>query len=200
MKILGLRLCPFCYRPDQGYFQTGCGLERCADYRPWYCTADRRASILTDNWTLCHYMTTCTAMSAAPTSPASGNQNYGDWLSFQGTSIEVINDYYYGYMHQLMAKMPGLPAIHRRKRNTPEIQAIKRKFLDPCHIDNGNLSIKSKEGNVPPIYELDRQKGVWENNSQPPCCGSQAGFYDSDEMRDAAESNGKKAKISVIVK
>ena len=191
-----------------GYFQNwAVGWSDVLIIAPWVLyqqTGD--ASILTDNWdAFVHYMDYLHSHEhGADQSPASGNQNYGDWLSFQGTSIEVINDYYYGYMHQLMSKIARITGNTQRETEyTQKFEAIKRKFL-ATHVtfDNGNLSIKSKEGNVGlQFMNWTDKKGVWENNSQSSLLWMlKLGFYDSDEMRDAAESNGKKAKISVIVK
>lgn len=191
-----------------GYFQNwAVGWSDVLIIAPWVLyqqTGD--ASILTDNWdAFVHYMDYLHSHErGADQSPASGNQNYGDWLSFQGTSIEVINDYYYGYMHQLMAKIARITGNTQKETEyTQKFEAIKRKFL-ATHVtfDNGNLSIKSKEGNVGlQFMNWTDKKGVWENNSQTSLLWMlKLGFYDSDEMRDAAESNGKKAKISVIVK
>lgn len=178
-----------------GYFQNwAVGWSDVLIIVPWVLyqqTGD--ASILTDNWdTFVHYMDYLHSHErGADQSPASGNQNYGDWLSFQGTSIEVINDYYYGYMHQLMAKIARITGnTHKETEYARKFEAIKRKFL-ATHVtfDNGKLTIKSKEGNVGlQFMNWTDKKGVWENNSQTSLLWMlKLGFYDSDEMRDAAE-------------
>lgn len=117
-------------------------------------------------------------------------RNFGDWLSFQGTSIEVMFDYYYGYMNQLMAEIAGIlgkeeeQAAYRAK-----FEGIKETFLE-THVTftDGNLVIKSGEGNKNYQFMFSAGKGgTWENNSQTSLLWMlKLGFYESDEMRDAA--------------
>ncbi len=178
-----------------GYFQNwATGWSDVLVILPWVLyqqTGDIAA--LTDNWdALVHYMDYMHSHErGTDQAPASGNQNYGDWLSFQGTSIEVINDYYYGYIHQLMAKMAGIIGnTQKQEEYSQKFEAIKRKFL-ATHVEfsNGNLTIKSKEGNVGlQFMNWTDKKGVWENNSQTSLLWMlKLGFYDSQEMRQAAE-------------
>ena len=161
---------------------------------PWVTylqTGDEAA--LTENWdTLVHYMDYMKSIergaNQAPT-PDTG-RNYGDWLSFQGTSVEVINDYYYGYMHQIMAKIAGVVGNKEKETEySQKFEAIKDKFIE-THVvfENGNLTIKSKEGNTNLQFQYGSGKeGVWENNSQTSLIWMlKLGFYDSEEMRDAA--------------
>ncbi len=178
-----------------GYFQNwAAGWSDVLIIQPWVLyqqTGDVFA--LSDNWdTLVHYMDYLHSHERGKDqAPASGNQNYGDWLSFQGTSIEVIYDYYYGYMHQLMAKIAQiLGETEKEQEYSQKFNAIKEKFL-ATHVEftNGNLTIKSKEGNVGlQFMNWTDKKGVWENNSQTSLLWMlKLGFYDSEEMKEAAE-------------
>lgn len=119
------------------------------------------------------------------------SRNYGDWLSFQGTSIEVINDYYYGYTNQIMAEIASiLGKTDRQEAYQKKFESIKQTFLD-THVtfNNGNLVIKSGQGNKNYQFMYSAGKGgVWENNSQTSLLWMlKLGFYDSDEMKEAAE-------------
>lgn len=149
-------------------------------------------AILTESWdALVHYMEYLQAHErGANQAPASGDRNYGDWLSFQGTSIEVMNDYYYGYMNQIMAKIAKVIGdTEKEKAYNEKFEAIKETFIR-THVDfsNGNLIIKSKEGNVNlQFMHWTDKKGIWENNSQTSLIWMlKLGFYDSEEMRDEA--------------
>lgn len=64
-------------------------------------------SILEDNWeALNHYMDFLKSRERAQyQSPMALGNAFGDWLAFQGTGLEVITDYYYGYVNQLMVQI-----------------------------------------------------------------------------------------------
>ncbi len=118
-------------------------------------------------------------------------RNFGDWLSFQGTSIEVMFDYYYGYMNQLMAEIAGiLGKEDEQAAYQAKFEGIKETFLK-THVTftDGNLVIKSGEGNKNYQFMYSAGKGgTWENNSQTSLLWMlKLGFHDSDEMRDAAK-------------
>lgn len=117
-------------------------------------------------------------------------QNYGDWLSFQGTCLEVVSDYYYGYMNQLMAEIAGILGREQEKAAyEKKFEGIKQAFLrDYVTFENENLVIKSGEGNTNYQFMYSVGKGgTWENNSQTSLLWMlKLGFYDSDEMQDAA--------------
>lgn len=118
-------------------------------------------------------------------------RNYGDWLSFQGTSIEVMFDYYYGYMNQLMAQIAGILGKEEKQAAYQEkFENIKQTFL-ATHVTfaDGDLVIKSGEGNKNYQFMYSAGKGgVWENNSQTSLLWMlKLGFYDSDEMKEAAK-------------
>lgn len=119
------------------------------------------------------------------------SRNYGDWLSFQGTSIEVIYDYYYGYMNEIMAQIAGiLGKGDRQQAYQKKYEDIKAKFLAThvTFVDN-NLVIKSGTGNKNNQFMYNAGKGgVWEDNSQTSLLWMlKLGFYDSDEMKEAAQ-------------
>lgn len=118
-------------------------------------------------------------------------RNFGDWLSFQGTSIEVIYDYYYGYMNQIMAEIAGILGKETEKAAYEQkFQDIKEKFLE-SHVtfEDGNLVIKSGEGQAKYQFMYDAGKGgKWENNSQTSLLWMlKLGFYSNEEMKAAAE-------------
>ena len=152
------------------------------------------ASFLKDNWeTLVHYMDYMKSRERGTNqAPAEGSMNYGDWLSFQGTSVEVVNDYYYGYMHQIMSKIANIIGdTQKAEEYSQKFDAIKETFLK-THVtfENGDLVIKSKEGNRNLQFQNGSGKeGVWENNSQTSLIWMlKLGFYDSEQMRQAAET------------
>ncbi|MBO5955438.1 MAG: family 78 glycoside hydrolase catalytic domain, partial [Clostridia bacterium] len=119
------------------------------------------------------------------------SRNFGDWLSFQGTSVEVIYDYYYGYINQLMAEMAGIIGkTDDKNRYNRKFEAIKRAFL-LRHVSfiAGKLTIRSGCGNKNNQFMYDAGKGgTWENNSQTALLWMlKLGFYKNDRMKEAAE-------------
>lgn len=80
--------------------------------------------------------------------PVAGDRNFGDWLSFQGTSVEVISDYYYGYMAKLMSRIGGIIGDKEsQEKYNQKFEGIKNTFLQ-THVtfDKGKLLIKSGTG------------------------------------------------------
>ncbi len=119
------------------------------------------------------------------------SRNFGDWLSFQGTSVEVIYDYYYGYINKLMAEMADiLGETDDKERYNNKFETIKKAFLKE-HVTFifGNLVIKSGKGDKNNQFMYDAGKGgVWENNSQTALLWMlKLGFYKNDKMKEAAE-------------
>ena len=154
-------------------------------------TGDR--NMLEDNWEVMDsYMTYLHERERAADQSwiPDNSRNYGDWLSFQGTSVEVIYDYYYGYMHQMMAKIAEILGKEEQTVYEEKAEAIKTKFI-ATHVtfENGNLTIKSGEGNKNYQFMYSAGKGgVWENNSQTALLWMlKTGFYDSEEMKEAAQ-------------
>ncbi len=152
-------------------------------------------SVLRENWdAMNHYMEFMKAHErGANQAPLSlgGSNNYGEWLSFQGTCVEVISDYYYGYVAQLMAKMAGvLGDTEKEETYSQQFEDIKETFLQ-THVtfQDGNLVIHSKTGNTRYQFQYGSGKeGVWEDNSQTSLLWMlKLGFYNSEEMREAAE-------------
>ncbi len=118
------------------------------------------------------------------------NRNFGDWLSFQGTSVEVIYDYYYGYINLLMSQMvEALEKTEDKERYDDKFEAIKSAFLEK-HVTfiDGKLVIKSGRGNKNNQFMYDAGKGgTWENNSQTALLWMlKLGFYKNDQMKEAA--------------
>lgn len=147
--------------------------------------------ILSDSWeAMVHYMDYLKQNERGQNqSPVdSHKQNYGDWLSFQGTSVEVISDYYYGYMNQLMEKIASiLGKDDKAQEYSQKFEAVKQKFIE-THVtfENGNLTIKSAKGDVNLQFQ-PWKIGVRENNSQTALLWMlKLGFYNSEEMKQAA--------------
>ncbi len=151
-------------------------------------------SILEENWDVFQqYMTFMKDRERAPNHCMIPNnaRNYGDWLSFQGTCLEVISDYYYGYMNQIMAQIAGILGKEAEKTAYEQkFAAIKQAFLD-AHVtfSNNQLVIKSGEGDHRYQFMDSAGKGgTWENNSQTSLIWMlKLGFYKDDAMRDAAK-------------
>lgn len=189
---------PSVFDDMNGYFSTwAAGWSDVEIIDPWvlYCqTGDK--SILEENWNaMVRYMDYMKAhergANQAPIDLGS-DRNYGDWLSFQGTSVEVISDYYYGYMAQLMAKIAEiLGNTEKEESYNQQFEDIKATFLK-THVtfDDGNLVIKSATGNMQKYQFMwwAGKGGTWEDNSQTALLWMlKLGFYDSDEMREAAK-------------
>lgn len=179
-----------------GYFSNwAAGWSDALVILPWVLylqTGDK--SILEENWDILEkYMDYLhnneRGEHQAPT--PNNERNFGDWLSFQGTSVELINDCYYGYVHMLMSKIASaLGKTDEQTEYSAKFENIKEKFIE-THIEfeNGVLTVKSSVGN--PLLQFQHgsgKEGVLEDNSQTSLLWIlKLGFYNSDEMRDAAE-------------
>ena len=159
---------------------------------PWtlYCqTGDQ--TVLTKYWeAMVYYMDYLKSKERGENQApiAGGGMNFGDWLSFQGTSVEVISDYYYGYVTRLMEKIAGIIGDAEKETYYNQLfEAIKSKFLN-THVTftNGNLVIKSGTGNTGYQFHYNYGKGgKWEDNSQTALLWMlKLGFYDSEEMKE----------------
>lgn len=154
-------------------------------------TGDR--SILEENWEVMEQYMTYLRERERGTNQCwipNNKQNYGDWLSFQGTSIEVMYDYYYGYMNQMMAQIADILGKEQAKTTYEQkFEGIRKAFL-ATHVtfENGNLVIKSGEGDKNFQFMYNAGKGgVWENNSQTALLWMlKLGFYENEAMREAA--------------
>lgn len=179
-----------------GYFSNwAAGWSDALVILPWVLylqTGDK--SILQENWDILEkYMDYLhnneRGEHQAPT--PNNERNFGDWLSFQGTSVELINDCYYGYVHSLMAKIASvLGKAEEQAEYSAKFENIKEKFIK-THIEfeNGVLTVKSSVGN--PLLQFQHgsgKEGVLEDNSQTSLLWIlKLGFYNSDEMKEAAE-------------
>ncbi len=150
-------------------------------------------SILENNWVVLQYYMDYLLENerGADQAPIPDNErNFGDWLSFQGTSVEVISDYYYGYINLLMSKIAHiLEYTEYEKIYQDKFEAIKEKFIEThVEFEDGNLLIKSGVGKLTyQFFYYTDKKGVWENNSQTSLLWMlKLGFYDSEEMKQAA--------------
>lgn len=188
-----------------GYFSTwGAGWSDVGIINPWVLyqqTGDE--SVLRENWdAMVKYMDTLASNEhGANHAPLDlgADRNYGDWLSFQGTSVAVISDYYYGYMTMLMSRIAEvLGETEKQSQYEAKFEALKQTFLDSyVTFDNGNLVIKSGDTSTQSYqffgqgYNADgspKKGGVWEDNSQTALLWMlKLGYYSSTEMRDAAE-------------
>ncbi|MGM9552299.1 MAG: family 78 glycoside hydrolase catalytic domain [Clostridia bacterium] len=118
------------------------------------------------------------------------HMNFGDWLSFQGTCIEVMSDYYYGYVTKIMAEVASILGDEEGKtKYEQKFEDIKNKFLS-THVtfEKGNLTIKSGTGDTSKQFGYREGKGgKWEDNSQTALLWMlKLKFYSSEEMHDAA--------------
>lgn len=89
-------------------------------------------TIIENNWNaMSHYMNWLKSHERAPyQARVEGGREFGDWLSFQGTSLEVISDYYYAYVVQLMAEMAeALGKTDDHNYYNDYFDKIKEKFL-----------------------------------------------------------------------
>lgn len=157
---------------------------------PWvlYLQTGNRG-FLSESWDiLVHYMDYLKSIERGrDQAPAPNNgMNYGDWLSFQGTSVEFMNDCYYGYINQIMAEISrALGKTEKEQEYRDKWNAIKKKFLE-THVERngGKLIVKSKQGNISLQFQAETdKKGIWENNSQTALLWMlKLGFYDGEEM------------------
>jgi len=127
--------------------------------------------------------------------PLFGGMNFGDWLAFQGTAVEVVADLYYAYVTKLMARISDILGDKARKKEYGQkFEDIKAKFLD-TYVDfsDNNLTVKSGEGNKGYQFQWELKGGVWEDNSQTALLWMlKLGFYKDEEM--------KKALVDLLVK
>ncbi len=151
-------------------------------------------SILERNWeAMQKYMTYLESTErGADQAPLSGDRNFGEWLSFQGTSTAVIADYYYGYDAYLMSRAAkALGRTEEAGKYSEKFEAIRTQFLK-THVTftDGKLTIKSGDTSASRYqfqYNMGKS-GVWEDNSQAALLWMlKLGFYDGDEMKEAAE-------------
>ena len=118
---------------------------------PWILyqqTGDR--SILETNWEeMNHYMDWLKNNErAAYQAPAIQRNGFGDWLAFQGTGYEVIADYYYGYVTQLMEQMAGiLGDAEKQSYYSERFENLKQTFL------NTHVSFNDEPQLDPTIFE-----------------------------------------------
>ncbi len=117
-------------------------------------------------------------------------RNFGDWLSFQGTSVEVISDYYYAYVTELMEKIARLLGDEERAvQYHQKWESIRDTFLATyVTFENEELLIHSRKGNTAKQFHYAAGKGgAWENNSQTALLWFlKSGFATSEEMKEAA--------------
>lgn len=145
-------------------------------------------SVIQRNWkALNRYMDFLKANERSPyQSPAKRNGvAFGDWLAFQGSSIEIMADYYYGYVVLLMAEMAEAIGNQEDTQKYKTLaESIKEKFIRTyITFEDGELIVHSDGG----TGSFMGKGGIREANSQTALLWMlKLGFYNSNEMRDAA--------------
>ena len=107
-------------------------------------------SVLETNWeAMNHYMDWLKNNErAAYQAPSIQRNGFGDWLAFQGTGYEVIADYYYGYVTQLMEQMAGiLEDAEKQNYYSERFENLKQTFL------NTHVSFNEEPQLEPTIFE-----------------------------------------------
>ena len=113
---------------------------------------------------------------------------FGDWLNFQGTSIEVMTDLYYGYTMQLMAEMAEiLGKADEAEYYGDRAQKMKETFIK-AHVTfdkAGVMTVHSEIGSPP--FGGYSSSGPLEPNSQTALLWMlKLNYFDSDDARQQA--------------
>jgi len=121
--------------------------------------------------------------------PIFGDRNCGDWLSYQGTNVAMMGDYYYAYSVLLLSKIATVLGKTKTAQTFQEkFNAIKSVFLSNHLIPSNEFTLRS--GNTD--YEENqffgqgpgKKGGVWEDNSQTALLWFlKLGFYEDDTMK-----------------
>lgn len=111
---------------------------------------------------------------------------FGDWLNFQGTSIEVMTDLYYGYTMQLMAQMAEvLGKDDEAAYYADRAEKMKEAFIQ-AHVtfdEAGVMTVHSEIGSLP----FMGNSGPLEPNSQTALLWMlKLDYFDSDDARQQA--------------
>lgn len=142
--------------------------------------------------------------------PLFGDRNCGDWLSYQGTNVGMMGDYYYAYVVSLLAKIAqALKKQSDQMRFEKKFMALKATFLSN-HLDRSKgflLRSGSTEFENHQFFGQGPGKkgGIWEDNSQTALLWFlKLGFYEDEAMRQEVLSllienirNQKPAKNSI---
>jgi len=109
---------------------------------------------------------------------------YGDWLSFQGTSSKLMSDYYYAYDAKLLSQMAAQIGKTEDAAKYAELfENIKNEIIKNYFEvdDNGKLTILSGKE---PSTTLVGQSGKSENNSQTALLWAlKLGIYENDDQK-----------------
>lgn len=123
--------------------------------------------------------------------PLFGEKNCGDWLSYQGTSVAMMGDYYYAYVVDILRQI-----AHELGKSSEEAMfsskycSIKKQFYQN-HVVYSNQRFTLKSGDT--TYEkhqffgqgIGKKGGVWEDNSQTALLWFlKLGFYKDNRMRE----------------
>lgn len=121
--------------------------------------------------------------------PLFGDKNCGDWLSFQGTNVAMMGDYYNAYVVLLLKK------IAIRLKRVEDVQGFQSKFETIKETFHKNHVAKS-EGFVLLSGDITHERyqffgqgdgkkgGVWEDNSQTALLWFlKLGFYKDEMMK-----------------
>lgn len=103
--------------------------------------------------------------------PLFGDRNCGDWLSFQGTSVAMMGDYYYLYCLSLLMQVAELIAPTNYPFLQRKYEKVKERFY-VNHVVGHDDDICLKSGDLSSVpyqffgYGENGKSGVWEDNSQ----------------------------------
>lgn len=103
--------------------------------------------------------------------PLFGDRNCGDWLSFQGTCVAMMSDYYYLYCLLLLMQIAEVIAPEDFLSLKIKYQKVKERFyLNHVMGTDENICLKSGDLRSVPYqffgHGKDGKSGVWEDNSQ----------------------------------
>lgn len=124
--------------------------------------------------------------------PLEGDRNCGDWLSFQGTSVAMMGDFYYAFVISIIEKI----ALELEKQEEAayfktKYKAIKKAFLKNHVEENRELLLRS--GNLDSAsYQFfgqgeGKKGGLWEDNSQTVLLWFlKLSFYQDEKMKNQA--------------
>ena len=129
-------------------------------------------SFLATSWPamMTYYQFLITHERSQDQAPLFGDKNCGDWLSFQGTNVAMMGDYYYIYVLELMIKI-AVVLEEDTSELEQKISKVKKRFYEE-HVQGMEYAIHLKSGNLSSApYQFfghgeNSKSGVWEDDSQ----------------------------------
>ncbi len=147
-------------------------------------------SILEENWdAMSKYMDYLISHEREPYAGPKGSwMAFGDWLAFQGTSVELMTDAFYGYDTQIMVQVAEIMGETELAASySDRFENIKQTFIQN-HVtfnDDGSITVNSDVGTA----SSSGKGGVMEPNSQTSLLWMlKLGFYNDDNMKQQLEN------------